>query len=180
MSTVLNDRIQAAVDHAASALFGGAVAYAVFALSGAVLLSAQASILAGGAGALSFLLCVRRLKALGAPKHAFASFEAPEFDQFEDEDELLLTEADKISDELVLTESDRLDTSEPLVLDDILAKIGPDSRVVRLFDRKSMPTPGQLQSRIDSHLGQATAEIAKPDASQALSDALAELRRSLR
>jgi hypothetical protein len=47
-----------------------------------------------------------------------------------------------------------------------------------LFDRKAMPTPGQLQSRIDRHLGhrQSTPE----DASQALSEALAELRRSLR
>jgi hypothetical protein len=69
---------------------------------------------------------------------------------------------------------------EPLVLDDILAQLGPDSRVVRLFDPDAMPTPGQLKSRIDRHLepGEGRAEI--PDAGQALNDALDELRRSIR
>jgi hypothetical protein len=43
-----------------------------------------------------------------------------------------------------------------------------------------MPTPGQLKSRIDRHRSQAAAPAGAPDASQALSDALAELRRSLR
>jgi hypothetical protein len=66
------------------------------------------------------------------------------------------------------------------VLDDILAEIGPEARVVRLFDRKAMPTPGQLKSRIDDHIGQAPPRAAPSDASQALSEALAELRRSLR
>jgi hypothetical protein len=83
----------------------------------------------------------------------------------------------------VLTEADRLNSrvhGDPLVLDDILAKIGPDARVVRLFDRKAMPTPGQLKSRIDNHLGQASSPSSQPDAAKALSDALAELRRSLR
>jgi hypothetical protein len=79
---------------------------------------------------------------------------------------------------------------EPLVLDDILAEIGSDARVVRLFDRNAMPapalTPGQLQSRIADHLadgGPLSAPYNPPatnDASQALSAALAELRRSLR
>ena len=63
------------------------------------------------------------------------------------------------------------------VLDDILAELGPDSRVVRLFDRSAMPTPGQLQSRIDAHQSRSTAPN---DASQQLSEALAQLRRSLR
>jgi len=47
------------------------------------------------------------------------------------------------------------------VLDDILAALNPDSRVVRLFERDAIPTSPV------------------PDASQALHDALAELRRSL-
>ena len=52
-----------------------------------------------------------------------------------------------------------------LVLDDKLTDAGPDSRVVRLFDRAAMPaSPGPEH----------------PDASQALYDALAKLRRSLR
>jgi hypothetical protein len=97
--------------------------------------------------------------------------------------ELLLTEADRREPgELLLTASDRLHPApgEPLVLDDIVAELGPDARVVRLFDRKAMPTPGQLKSRIDSHLEQGSTPPASTDAAKALSDALAELRRSLR
>jgi hypothetical protein len=71
-------------------------------------------------------------------------------------------------------------TDEPLVLDDILADLGPDSRVVRLFDPAAMPTPGQLNARIARHLDRDAAPVASHDASQALHDALAELRRSLR
>ena len=101
-----------------------------------------------------------------------------------------------VAEELLLTDGDRVGPAaargddQPLVLDDILAEIGPDARVVRLFDRKAMPapklTPGQLQSRIADHLADGAPRFAPPntpiapDASQALSDALAELRRSLR
>lgn len=107
------------------------------------------------------------------------------------DDELLLTEriddalllTERVDDALLLTEADRLPAAasgDPLVLDDVLAAIGPESRVVRLFDRTAMPTPGQLQVRIDDHLGQGSAAADPMDASQALSDALAELKRSLR
>jgi len=71
-------------------------------------------------------------------------------------------------------------SDEPLELEDVLAEIGPEARVVRLFDPKRMPTPGQMKSRIDDHLAQGSAADAPIDASQALSDALAELKRSLR
>jgi hypothetical protein len=69
---------------------------------------------------------------------------------------------------------------EELVLNDILAKLGPDSRVVRLFDPASVPTPGQLRTRIDDYLHGEAPSSPAPDASKALYDALAELRRSLR
>ena len=69
--------------------------------------------------------------------------------------------------------------AEPLVLDDILAELGPDSRVVRLFDPAAMPTPGQFSARIERHLAGSSPPAAAEDASQALHDALAELRRSL-
>ncbi|MFL6728609.1 MAG: hypothetical protein ACJ8E3_06195 [Sphingomicrobium sp.] len=87
-------------------------------------------------------------------------------------------------DELVLTDSDRLDreANEPadeLLLDDVLAKLEDFSRVVRLFDRSAMPTPGELRNRIDRHLD-GSRPSAPPDASQALHDALSELRRTLR
>lgn len=98
--------------------------------------------------------------------------------------ELVLTKADRLSaHELILTDADRLQpssTTEPLELDDILANLGPDSRVVRLFDPAAMPTPGQLKTRIDRHLRQEAAPVQPSDAAQALADALAELRRSLR
>lgn len=102
-------------------------------------------------------------------------------------DELTLSDADRLrADELILLEEDRFVPTPsqrdepPLMLDDILAELEPGSRVVRLFDRKAMPTPGQLKSRIDRHLGQETGMGKVPDASEALSEALAELRRSLR
>lgn len=101
--------------------------------------------------------------------------------------ELILSDADRLrADELILLDEDRLASAPsprsepPLMLDDILAELGPNSRVVRLFDRKAMPTAGQLKSRIDHHLGQETGRGRMPDASEALSEALAELRRSLR
>jgi hypothetical protein len=65
---------------------------------------------------------------------------------------------------------------EALLLDDILASMGPDSRVVRLFAPDQMPTAGQLKERIDRHIGGAT----DADAADALHQALAEIRKSLR
>jgi hypothetical protein len=86
--------------------------------------------------------------------------------------------------ELLLTERFEPPSSpaddDTLLLDDILAELGPDSRVVRLFDRAAMPTAGELKSRIDRHLDRNDAGAQTPDAAQALHDALAELRRSIR
>jgi hypothetical protein len=89
-------------------------------------------------------------------------------------------------DELLLTDADRFGPShsptaagEPLELNDILEAIGPESRVVRLFDSAAMPTPRELMDRIGGHLEVSAPPAAPPDASQALYDALAELRQSL-
>lgn len=62
-----------------------------------------------------------------------------------------------------------------LLLEDALGAPDPQSRVVQLFE------PDQLRQRIDRHLANARAvEAADPaDASDALSAALAELKRSL-
>ncbi|HMI41249.1 MAG TPA: hypothetical protein VK485_08500 [Sphingomicrobium sp.] len=65
---------------------------------------------------------------------------------------------------------------EALLLDDILASMGPNSRVVRLFAPNQMPTAGQLKQRIDQHIGDAR----DSDAADALHQALADIRRSLR
>lgn len=68
----------------------------------------------------------------------------------------------------------------PLVLDDVLHAVGPEARVVRLFDASAMPTPAELKAQVDRYLGQGASWAKSPDASQALVDALTELRRSLR
>jgi hypothetical protein len=135
---------------------------------------------AGGAalGFLASFAVLRRVTALD-PDFALPEFAIASIEPFGD-DELLLTDADRLapSDELLLTDADRLTLESELVLDDVLVELETDSRVVRLFDPAAMPTPGQLQQRIDRHLGQR--DSAPPDASQALHEALAELRRSLR
>lgn len=67
-----------------------------------------------------------------------------------------------------------------LLLDDPLPAPAPDSRVVQLFAAGRMPTAGQLKQRIDRHLAEGERPVVTTDASDALSEALAELRRSLR
>jgi len=206
MDARLIERIETGVEQGASALFGSAVGYAVFAaMSGSASPIQLAAFVGAGAG-VAYLLCARALGTISSsgPQWKLSPFRVDEIETVEDEllltdadridaelvltdadrlnDELVLTEADRIEDELLLTDVDRIGATpaDLLVLDDILAEIGPDSRVVRLFDRKSMPTPGQLKSKIDSHLDRAPQSAASEEAAQALSDALAELRRSLR
>jgi hypothetical protein len=85
--------------------------------------------------------------------------------------------------ELLLTErydAPAGDNDDALVLDDILTKLGSDSRVVRLFDPAQMPTPGELNGRIERRLARSAPLGPSGDATQALHDALAELRRSIR
>lgn len=173
--------IETGVELIASAAFAGAVAFAAFATLRSSLPQPQVYVLATAAAAFAFLL-VRLVTRPSPRKTSFRTpaFELPEFEAFE-ADELVLSEEHRVEpEELVLREADRVDSGvEALELDDVLAAISPDSRVVRLFDRKAMPTPGQLHSQIEDHLGQRTA-VPVQDASKALSDALAELRRSLR
>lgn len=162
--------IERAVDTFAAALFAAATAFAVGNVLRGSVVHPQLGMAVATALVLSYLLCIRTLRALGAPG---PSLTLPEF-------KLAAVEAVAL-DELVLTDADRLypRSDEPLVLDDVLAKTSPGSRVVRLFDPSAVPTPGQLKTRIDRHLGVDAARVAPPDASQALFEALAELRRSL-
>ena len=71
---------------------------------------------------------------------------------------------------------------EPLLLEDVLA-VPEDSRVVQLFAVPRLPSPGELKARIDAHLAEREpgAEVAQLplDASAALREALADLRRSI-
>lgn len=167
------ERIEIIVDQTACAMLAAAAGFACFKLLGGSLGQLQLGASCASAAVLAYLLSRRVLdRRFGAPDFALPAFEAVELEPFEP-DELVLTDADRVVAQAAAAE-------EPLVLDDILAEIGPDSRVVRLFDRKAMPTPGHLSSRIDDHLGQRQSPPPAPDASQALFDALAELRRSLR
>lgn len=135
-------RIESVVDAAAASLLAGAVGYAVYKLA-----IAQAAVAgAGVAFGLSFA-GLRRVQ----PSKETAPIDRPVTTAVGD----LLAEADRS----LAHEEDEL------VLDDILAALNPDSRVVHLFERDAMPAPPPPPRT--------------PDASQALHDALAELRRSL-
>lgn len=164
-----------------AALFNFAVAYAVATVmrqNGLAHLAAATSVAAGIA---AFLLAWYVLRQAERPHGRFA---LPPFQQPALEAELLDCEPD--TDELLLTEqvsapvgSQRTDSDE-LLLDDILESIGPDSRVVRLFDPTAMPTAGELQEQIDRHLRSGRSTAASSDATQALNDAVVALRQSLR
>ena len=158
-------RIERIVDGGAAMLFAGALAYAAFRIG-----TDGAS--AGAAGGLGFVGCLCALRRV-----------QPEVPLF------ILGDLDCIdlefaAAELVLTDADRLNPpaaacSDELLLDRPLAHAGVGSRVVQLFEPAAMPTAGELKERIDRHL----ADCPQPgpaDDSQALYDALAELRRSLR
>jgi hypothetical protein len=192
MNAGLARNIEHGVECLASATFAAAVAFAAFALVGDG--QFQLGLAAGALAAYpAYLLSWRVLatQTTRQPVFSIAMFEVSEPNSAE---ELLLTEADRVCDELVLTDSDRLGDElvlcasdrlhpaeqEPLILDDILEAIGPESRVVRLFDRRAMPTPGDLKSRIDSHVASEPFAHGSPDAAQELADALAELRKALR
>lgn len=190
MDAGLIDRIETGAERLAAASFGGAAGYAALVTLSGVVSLPELAVCAGAAAIVAHLLCSRCLAAFANRRLQFKvrAFDVREIESLEAGDELLLTGEDRLIDELVLTKADELqspdelvlgDEDRLLVLDDVLAALGPESRVVRLFDRKSMPIPGELQSRIDVHLGQSASET-RSDASRALSDALAELRRSLR
>jgi hypothetical protein len=174
-------KVENVVERATAIVFAAALASSAFALLMNRLEPLRLGIVALGAFAGGYVVASSFLRVLGGGAVGFAlpAFELPALD-LEPWDELLLTELV----ELVLTEADRLTSQksaeDELILDDILAKLGSDSRVVRLFEPGAMPTPGQLNARIESHLRQASAPPAPADASEALFEALTQLRRSLR
>ena len=176
------ERIEKAVEFGASAVLAVAVGFSLFELLQANIAQPYLAIGTAWSGAAAFLVSFRFLRALGAkgPDFKVRPFELPGF-SFDDLEELLLTE----QVELILTDADRVkpgrrSAEEELILNDILAKLEPDSRVVRLFDPTAMPTPAQLNDRIERHLRVSTPRADAADASDALYQALNELRRSLR
>jgi hypothetical protein len=202
MRAIAISRAEQNVDRAASAIFAAACAYAAYVALGASYRIPLLGVAAGVAAVAGYLVTLRALASVQpeARPAPLSVFDLRTLEGMEP-DELLLIES-HVPGELLLTVSDQLPDNpferaerlllehykateetapeageEPLLLDDILAELGPNSRVVRLFDPQAMPTPGQLKSRIDRHLE--PGEDA-PDAGQALHDALADLRRSIR
>jgi hypothetical protein len=173
------ERIEKAVDFGAAAILAAAVGFSLLKLLPGSVLQPYLYVLVASSGLAAFLLSFRLLRRLGTrmPDFEVRTFQLRPL-SFEQPEELLLTE----QVELVLTDADRVrpirSSEEELVLNDILAKLGPQSRVVRLFDPAAMPTPAQLNDRIERHLRASTP--APADASEALYEALNELRRSLR
>lgn len=193
MTGRLARRTEAVAERAACAVFAGACGFAGYDFGvdwvGRPVLGA---IVAIGAVA-AYLSCVKLLSIFADRPPAYeialfapCAFEVNGADELllSDADryhgELILTDTDRVRDELLLTAADRVSPSspdDPLILDDIIDALGPDARVVRLFDRHAMPSPADLKSRIDRH---AQAKNRPQDASQELSQALADLRKALR
>jgi hypothetical protein len=166
------ERIEQSLDVVAAAAFAAAVAFAALRFG---------AVAAAVAGAASFAAVFRILGVIGATAPAFPiEFEAPELPAAIEPEEMLLTDVyrpEDEEDELVL--DNILPAPDAvLVLEDVLARLSEDSRVIRLFDPAAMPTPGEMKSRVDRHLQDSPVRTA--DASEELHTALADLRKSLR
>ncbi|MES2903017.1 MAG: hypothetical protein V4696_02425 [Pseudomonadota bacterium] len=149
-------------------------------------LSPEAALLAGFGG--MFVLALASMRAVPAePRRlnlpAFEPMTLPTCVM--DDAELSLHQFLGSEDELLLdqplVQPAEMAAVAELLLDDPLPAPPVESRVVQLFATGRMPTAGQLQQRIDRHLtaGDRLPDAAQ-DASDAFSEALAELRRSLR
>jgi hypothetical protein len=151
------------VDVGSASLFAGAAGYS------ALLLASPAAGVAAAAiafvGAHQALGRIDRQPRFALPEFAVDTVEA-------EEDELLLTELT----ELLLTETVAI--GDELLLDDPLDQPAPDSRVIRLFDPRTLPTAGNLHDRIERHLQRPSP--AYPDATSELHEALSALKSSLR
>ncbi len=183
----LIDRIESGAGQGASALFAAAAGYAAYGMAVATGLEPQLGLCAAGVGALAYLPCNRLLGMADDRGRRFVlpEFAAAEFEFVESREEVLLTERFEPA-ELLLTEADRFDARP--ALDGSSTELDPDSRVVRLFDRDAMgaeASSGLRSLAVGHDEGGATGLPASivpvpSDASQALSVALDELRRSLR
>jgi hypothetical protein len=175
MRAELARRIEKNIQRAASAAFAVAVGFAAYQWLAQIIAQPQLGAETGGVAAIAYLACSRALNAV-RPRGGHmpvAMFDVREIEPIEAE-ELVLGVGDRYQPATQSAEG-------PLELDDVLARIGEDSRVVRLFDPAAMPTPGEMKSRIDRHLdGQAATDGQSAEAAQALHEALAQLRRNVR
>lgn len=180
------------VELAGASAPAAAAAFAALKLAPVIGWPVGAAVLAGFGTTFALGLVAMRLIPAEARHLALPEFEQPILP-----DEVLLLDDQLVDDELLLdvpfVAKGELLLDQPviepaliaavaeLLLDDPLPQPAPESRVVQLFAAGRMPTAGQLQRRIDRHLagGEQAPPVTK-DASDALSQALAELRRSLR
>lgn len=169
MDAALVRRLEIGIDGAASAALATAVAFATSRWVEPWMVQPQLGTFVALAGAATLGLCWMGLSWVDARPQEFP---AGMFD-------LGVLAPSRSKSDLVLADAERID--DALLLEDVLADVGPDSRVTRLFDPQTMPTPGQLKARIDHHLDRdpdrETPHSPAPDDSQALLDALADLRR---
>jgi hypothetical protein len=156
------NRIETGAMAIAALALGGATGFAAFVLLGPVGTFGLRALAAAAVAASACLAGWWLLNRVGAqaPAYPVATFEPGSLEQAP----LELTEVHQ----------------PPLDLDDVLHAVGPDARVVRLFDVRATASPAELKARVDRYLGQGASWARSPDASQALVDALTELRRSLR
>lgn len=159
------------MDGAAATAFMAATAFAL------AKLAPQLGVAIVGISVLALAGCWGALQLVARERHwRVPSFDLVDCDSDAGEEELaeLVLTLEQVVHPAAAPEGDEL------LLDDILGAVRPDSRVVRLFAPGELPTPGQLKISIDRHLQSRTGPPPIPDATQALSEALAELRRSLR
>ena len=158
--------VETAVDAAAATAFAVATAYATAALF--VLAAAPAALLT-----FAGVFIVLRLTPGTAETYSMPAFSLADLpDGGVECEELLLTE-EMVPDQLGAGQSSEL------VLDDALARPESGSRVVQLFGPAQIANAGELRANIGGHLHIQERSSNASDATQALSDALAQLRRSL-
>jgi hypothetical protein len=164
------EKIERALYAGAALLFGAAAGFGTVKLLTSLTAAAATGVFASAAAFAA-------LRRVPVPERWFDVPEfTPENATFAELDELVLTDADRWQPQ----PQPQPDAGDELLLEDIVAELAPNSRVVRLFDPASMPTVGELNAAIEQHLGDTIGRAAPADASQQLYDALAELRRSLR
>lgn len=159
-------RIESGVCAAAAAIFAAAAGFALYRWLEPGVAQPQLGTFVGMGVVAAFLPCWHVLELVDRRE---SDFRLPLID--------LGAVAPSRPAELVLTDADRVE--DILLLDDVLV-VAPDSRVVRMFDPAAIPTAGELKARIDRHLDRGIHRRPASDASQALYDALADLKSELR
>jgi hypothetical protein len=164
-----------AFEFAPAAIFGTAVGFATSLLTALPPFDVT-PVASGGAAFGAMWLGLHKFGSRG-PQFAITDFEEPEMHIELSPVGELLEQADVVAivEQLGAAFPSEKPPVEELELDDVLAAVEADSRVIQLFEPAD--TAGEMQARIDRHL-KAPRQV--PDATQELHDALAALRRSLR